>query len=232
MFEYQTVYNGYTALLAGLVSSVHCVAMCGPLSCAFGSRGEDDRASPSVVLSAYHGAKLFSYGVVGALAGGFGSSVLGFLESSQVALVVPWVLVLFFLGVAFRLDQWLPKPASLGRFYQAGTRRAGGLGRSLRAACIGLASPLLPCGPLYVIFGLCLFTGSAVRGAEFGLGFGLGTLPLLWLAQAGFMRAQFRLDANRLARLRRAVALLAALVLVWRLRASLGLEGAVEWLCA
>ncbi|MGB0344913.1 MAG: sulfite exporter TauE/SafE family protein, partial [Coraliomargarita sp.] len=84
----------------------------------------------------------------------------------------------------------------------------------------------------YVIFGLCLFTGSAVRGAEFGLGFGLGTLPLLWLAQAGFMRAQFRLDANRLARLRRAVALLAALVLVWRLRASLGLEGAVEWLCA
>ena len=35
MFDYQTVYNAYTVLIAGLITSVHCVAMCGPLSCAF-----------------------------------------------------------------------------------------------------------------------------------------------------------------------------------------------------
>ena len=35
MFDYQTVYNAYTALIAGLITSVHCVVMCGPLSCAF-----------------------------------------------------------------------------------------------------------------------------------------------------------------------------------------------------
>ena len=35
MFDYQTVYNAYTALIAGLITSVHCVAMCGPVSCAF-----------------------------------------------------------------------------------------------------------------------------------------------------------------------------------------------------
>ncbi|MBH78717.1 MAG: hypothetical protein CML15_03940 [Puniceicoccaceae bacterium] len=35
MFDYQTVYYAYTALIAGLITSAHCVAMCGPLSCAF-----------------------------------------------------------------------------------------------------------------------------------------------------------------------------------------------------
>jgi sulfite exporter TauE/SafE len=36
MFEYYTVYNAQTALVAGLITSVHCVAMCGPLACAWG----------------------------------------------------------------------------------------------------------------------------------------------------------------------------------------------------
>ena len=35
MFDHQTVYNAYAALIAGLITSAHCVAMCGPLSCAF-----------------------------------------------------------------------------------------------------------------------------------------------------------------------------------------------------
>lgn len=231
VFDYQTVYNGYTALLAGLVSSVHCVAMCGPLSCAFGPRGKENTSSETSALAAYHGAKLVSYGIVGALAGCFGSVVLGFLEESLIGIIVPWTLVVFFIGVAFRLNQWLPKPASMAKLYQASTQKFASRDRSLRAAGMGFVSPMLPCGPLYMIFGLCLFSGSAIRGAEFALGFGLGTLPLLWLAQAWFMGAQNRLNAKRMDRLRRFVALMAALVLIWRLRASLGLESAVDWLC-
>jgi sulfite exporter TauE/SafE len=176
-------------------------------------------------------AKLFSYGVVGALAGSLGGAVLAFLEASWLGLVIPWVLVGFFLAVATRLDRWLPKPAPLGNFYQASIRSVATRGRLLRAAFIGLASPLLPCGPLYIIFGLCLFSGSAARGAEFALGFGLGTLPLLWVAQVWLFRMQNGINTRHMERLRRVVALLAALVLIWRLRASLGLEGAVEWFC-
>lgn len=205
--------------------------MCGPLTCAFGPRSQEDTTSQTNALAAYHVAKLFSYGVVGALAGSLGGVVLSFLEASWIALVLPWILVSFFISVAVRLDRWLPKPTRIGKFYQASLRMIADRGRLLRASCIGLASPLLPCGPLYVIFGLCLFSGSAARGAEFALGFGLGTLPLLWLAQVWFMQLQNGLTAKRIDRIRRGVALVAALVLVWRLRASLGLEGAVEWLC-
>ena len=229
MFDYQTVYNAYTALIAGLITSVHCVAMCGPLSCAFTPTKAKD-VSPQLVLTCYHLAKLLSYAIVGTLAGAFGSVVIRLVSSSWLNLL-PWILVVFFLVVAFRLDRFFPKPVWLGRFYRKMTTRFSRLQKPLAAAVIGLASPLLPCGPLYMIFGLALFSGSALKGAEFAIGFGLGTLPLLWLAQSHFMRVQFKVTPMSLIRIQRSLALIAALVVAWRLRTTLGIEGAEDWVC-
>lgn len=229
MFDYQTVYNAYTALIAGLITSVHCVAMCGPLSCAFTPTKAKD-VSPQLVLTCYHLAKLLSYAIVGTLAGAFGSVVIRLVSSSWLNLL-PWILVVFFLVVAFRLDRFFPKPVWLGRFYRKMTTRFSRLQKPLAAAVIGLASPLLPCGPLYMIFGLALFSGSALKGAEFAIGFGLGTLPLLWLAQSHFMRVQFKVTPLSLIRIQRSLALIAALVVAWRLRTTLGIEGAEDWVC-
>lgn len=229
MFEYQTVYNAYTALIAGLITSVHCVAMCGPLSCAFApTRAED--ASPQIVLTSYHLAKLLSYALVGTLAGAFGSVVIQSVESSWLN-YLPWILVVFFLVVAFRLDRYFPKPIWLGAIYKQATARFTRLRKPTAAALIGFASPLLPCGPLYMIFGLALFSGSALKGAEFAIGFGLGTLPLLWLAQSQFMRVRLKVTPATLIKVQRCVALAAALVVAWRLRTTLGIEGAEDWVC-
>ena len=229
MFEYQSVYNAYTALIAGLITSVHCVAMCGPLSCAFAPTKAKD-ASPQLVLTCYHLAKLFSYAVVGTLAGAFGSVVIRSVERSWLN-YLPWVLVVFFLVVAFRLDRYFPKPIWLGSLYKKVTARFMRLRKPVAAAVIGLASPLLPCGPLYMIFGLALFSGSALKGAEFAIGFGLGTLPLLWLAQSHFMRVQLKVTPTTLIRIQRTLALIAALVVAWRLRTTLGIKGAENWVC-
>lgn len=229
MFDYQTVYNAYTALIAGLITSVHCVAMCGPLSCAFTPTKAKD-VSPQLVLTCYHLAKLLSYAIVGTLAGTFGSVVIRAVSSSWLNLL-PWILVVFFLVVAFRLDRFFPKPVWLGRLYRKVTARFNRLQKPLAAAVIGLASPLLPCGPLYMIIGLALFSGSALKGAEFAIGFGLGTLPLLWLAQSQFMRVQLKVTPMSLMRIQRSLALIAALVVAWRLRTTLGIEGAEDWVC-
>lgn len=229
MFEYQSVYNAYTALVAGLVTSVHCVAMCGPLSCAFSPSKSSD-AEPAVILTSYHLAKLLSYAIVGTLAGAFGSVVINTVEASWLNLL-PWILVVFFLIVAFRLDRFLPKPKWLGGYYRRVTARFGQLSKPVAAGLIGFASPLLPCGPLYMIFGLALFSGSALKGAEFAIGFGLGTMPLLWLAQSQFMRMNKRVTPSVLLRIQRVVALVAALVVAWRLRTTLGIEGAEDWVC-
>ncbi|MFP4069662.1 MAG: sulfite exporter TauE/SafE family protein [Verrucomicrobiota bacterium] len=229
MFDHQTVYNGYTALIAGLVTSVHCVGMCGPLSCAFAPSKPSD-ASPQLILTSYHLSKLLSYGVIGLLAGAFGGLVVRAVGESWLN-YLPWVLVVFFLAVGFRLDRHLPKPKWLGNAYARITRRFGRTRKPVTAAVIGLATPLLPCGPLYMIFGLAMFSGSALRGAEFAVGFGLGTLPLLWLAQSQFMRLNGRLNSAWLSRIQRTVAVVAALVVAWRLRTTLGIEGAEDWVC-
>ncbi len=229
MFDYQTVYNAYTALIAGLITSVHCVGMCGPLSCAFAPTQAKD-ASPQLVLTCYHLAKLISYAIVGSLAGVFGSVILRYVEASWLNLL-PWILVVFFLIVAFRLDRFFPKPVWLGGLYKRVTARFMRLQKPLAASIIGFASPLLPCGPLYMIFGLALFSGSGLKGAEFAIGFGLGTLPLLWLAQSQFMRVQLKVTPATLVRIQRVVAYIAALVVAWRLRTTLGIEGAEDWVC-
>jgi sulfite exporter TauE/SafE len=216
-------------MIAGLITSVHCVAMCGPLSCAFSPTRAND-ASPQLVLTSYHLAKLLSYALVGALAGVFGSVVIRVVERSWLN-YLPWILVLFFLVMAFRFDRFLPKPKWLGGFYRKATLRFAQMSKPVAAAMIGVASPLLPCGPLYMIFGLALFSGSGLKGAEFTIGFGLGTIPLLWLAQSQFMRLNQRVSSKWLLRIQRSVAFVAALVIAWRLRTTLGIEGAENWVC-
>ena len=101
----------------------------------------------------------------------------------------------------------------------------------MAASLIGFASPLLPCGPLYVIFGLALFSGSVWKGMEFAVGFSLGTLPLLWLAQSQFFKINQTARSSWLPKLQRGVAFAAALVIAWRLRTTLGIEGAEDWMC-
>jgi len=76
-----------------------------------------------------------------------------------------------------------------------------------------------------------LFSGSALKGIEFSVGFGLGTLPLLWLAQTQFMRMNQRAGMKWLPRIQRTMAFVAALVIAWRLRTTLGIEGAEDWVC-
>lgn len=229
MFEYQTVYNAYTAMVAGLITSVHCVGMCGPLSCAFAPARQSDASVP-VVLTSYHLSKLLAYAIVGGLAGGVGSQALSLLEESWLRFV-PWILVLFFVLVAFRLDRYFPKPKWLGGLYRRLSLRFQAMSKPVAAACIGLCTPLIPCGPLYMIFGLALFSGSALKGIEFAVGFGLGTLPLLWFAQTQFMRVHRSAGYKWLPIFQRVFALIAALVIAWRLRTTLGIEGAENWVC-
>ncbi len=212
-----------TAFLAGLVTSLHCAGMCGPLACALMPAAKDN-SDPQVVASVYHLTRLAGYTLLGALAGGVGRWPLMLLGES-VLRYLPWLLVVFFVAIAFRLDQRLPRLPLLGRAYAALLVRLRGGSRVRAAAALGAATPLLPCGPLYFLISLALLSGSALRGAETLLAFGLGTVPLLWLAQTNYHWIRAKLGPLWLARIQTALALAIAAVLVWRLRGTLGFDG-------
>lgn len=212
-----------TAFLAGLVTSLHCAGMCGPLACAVlpGPAGRGDAAT---VASAYHLTRLAAYAGLGALAGGLGRLPLHWL-GHDVVRWLPWLLVGFFVAVALRFDRRLPQVPGLGRLYLRLATRVRAGSRLGAAAALGAATPLLPCGPLYFVVTLALLSGSAARGAEVLGAFGLGTVPLLWLAQMNFSWLRARLGPAWLGRLQTALALGVALILTWRLRGTLGLGG-------
>jgi uncharacterized protein len=226
MIEFAAITGPGTAFLAGLVTSLHCAGMCGPLACAI-MPAPHERADAHTVSTVYHLSRLAGYGVLGALAGGLGRWPL-LLLSDSVLRYLPWLFVLFFVAVAVRFDQRLPKLSLLGRAYSwllGRLRGQGGHSRLRSAATLGLATPLLPCGPLYFLLSLAMLSGSALRGAETLLAFGLGTVPLLWFAQANFHWVRFKLGPVWLARAQTAIALAAALIISWRLRSTLGFPG-------
>ena len=212
-----------TAFVAGLITSLHCVGMCGPLACAIMPSARDD-SDPQTVSTVYHLSRLTGYAVLGALAGGLGRVPLTWLSQDAIR-YLPWLLVLFFVAVAVRFDQRLPRLPVLGRAYGWVAARLRGGSRVRSAAALGLATPLLPCGPLYFLVSLALLSGSAVQGAETLLAFGLGTVPLLWFAQTNYHWLRLKLGPVWLARAQSALALAVALIISWRLRATLGLPG-------
>ncbi len=221
--ELAAVNSPSAAFVAGLVTSLHCAGMCGPLSCTL-MPGRGDRSDPQLVSTTYHVTRLVGYAALGALAGGIGRAPLLFLSDSALRWL-PWVLVVFFVGLALRWDRHLPKIAALGKLTWKIQGWMRGRSRVEAAAALGFATPLLPCGPLYFIVSLALLSGSWLRGIEVMLAFGLGTVPLLWLAQTQFQWVRQRLSPLWLGRMRVTLALATAGIIGWRLRATLGFPG-------
>ncbi len=216
--EPEAINTVAAAFVAGCVTSVHCVGMCGPLACAVVPSQRD--SSPAVVATLYHLGRMIAYACVGALAGILGRAPLAWLSDSPVSLV-PWVLAAAFLLVGLGLEQKIPRPALLGKWLFRLRLRASAVRGESGAFLLGAGTPLLPCGPLYLMFGIALVSGSALRGAELCLAFSLGTVPLLWLAQSQFGVLQRRLGPGSLRKLQRSGALAAAVILAWRLRDTL-----------
>lgn len=218
MIEVTQITGPGAAFLAGMVTSLHCAGMCGPLACYLAPK-PGSQVPFAAVAATYQGCRILSYTFIGALAGGIGMVALGWVEIYQHSLArfLPWALVLFFMAVAFRMDKWLQPAGPLQRLFARLRLRTQKASPIAAGAGIGLLTPLLPCGPLYAVFGMALMTQSPVRGAEFLLTFALGTLPLLYLVQAGFNRWQGILTPKRILLLQRSVALATALVLGIRL---------------
>lgn len=213
----QVLDSSSVAFWAGMVTSLHCVGMCGPLSCAWAVSKRPGRLWPAA--TAYHGGRLLAYGLAGAAAGALGSLPSNWLPTSP-ALILPWVLAIAFGLLALGWDRRLPKlrlPSKALRCWQSLAMRQS---PTQRALMLGLATPLLPCTPLYLMLGLAMSTGRAGSGAAFAVSFAMGTLPLLATAQTQLHHLSLRLGPRQLRQLQQGLALMSALILLWRLRGT------------
>lgn len=203
-----------TAFLTGLLSGVHCMAMCGGVASALSmSRGRQAiriQADGAATLSggagiaarlpiqvAYSGGRILSYGMAGAVAGGIGGTVLltQSVLPAQIVLAVIANGLLMLLGLHLAgIGSWVARLERVGapvwRKIAPLARRFMPADTPARALATGLLWGWLPCGLVYSTLALALMSGSASHGALVMFAFGLGTLPNLVVAGLAIERLQ------------------------------------------
>lgn len=165
-----------TAFLTGLISSLHCVAMCGPLVAAL-PVGRLPQAQRWRAVGLYHTGRIATYSVLGALAGSLslGLHLMGWQR--PLAVLCGVVLLVGFVwqkGLPARL-RWTWLNNQLINTFQKTLRQPGWSG----FAGLGVLNGLLPCGFTYLALAGTLATNAPTAGASYMLLFGLGTLPAL-----------------------------------------------------
>ena len=168
--------------VTGLLTSVHCVAMCGGinLSQSVGTGEPSGKRLKAPLL--YNLGRVISYTVIGGIVGGIGS-VLFLSETLKVILLALAAVGMLLMGL--RMLGWLPwwLTPRMPRFLSAHLGKAGaGKGPLV----VGLLNGLMPCGPLQAMQLYALATGSVLTGALSMLLFYLGTVPLMLGAGALF----------------------------------------------
>ncbi|MBK1879286.1 sulfite exporter TauE/SafE family protein [Pelagicoccus mobilis] len=204
---------------AGALVSLHCVGMCGPLSCAL--IGQKKGASVLPSHGVYHLGRLISYSLLGALAGALGSQLVSWVGENP-ARFAPWAMAAFFVALAFNLDGLFTKWQAKSGVGRGLVQKAYRLSGHTRGFALGALTPLIPCGPLYLMLWATTMSGSAVQGMIVMASFAAGTAPLMLLAQSGWVWLSVRMDATKLAYLRRGLALVAVGLLC--LRAFVGTD--------
>lgn len=176
---------GYGVLfLIGLLTSIHCVAMCGGINlsqCVLKQpiRGGSKLANlrPSIL---YNLGRVISYTVVGGIVGGIGS-VVSFSGTAKgiVAILAGIFMVIMGLNM-LNIFPWLRKfnltmPKIFAR--KINEEKSQNIKSPLY---VGLLNGLMPCGPLQAMQLYALSTGSPLKGALSMLLFSLGTVPLMF----------------------------------------------------
>ena len=189
-----------TPLAIGLVGSLHCMGMCGPIVVALPLK-KHNLASKITGTLLYNLGRVVTYGTMGILFGllGKGISMAGFQRWTSIILGIAMIVSVLF-PIVFRekitLGNLLGGMAArlILRLKKLFTNRSYG---SLLG--IGLLNGLLPCGLVYVAIAGAVSTGGIASGAIFMALFGLGTIPLLLTATitSDFLGQRIRLKLQR-----------------------------------
>lgn len=170
----------YTAFVFGLISSLHCIGMCGPIAMMLPLE-RNNPAKKATQIFLYHLGRLIVYGTLGLLFGFLGKGL--YLAGIQQQLsVVVGVLIITIVVIPEKIfsNYNFSKP-----IYSIISKVKTGLGNQFKKKSskaiftIGLLNGFLPCGLVYA----ALFGAIAMQNEFYGFAYmilyGLGTIPMM-----------------------------------------------------
>ena len=170
----------WSALIFGLLGSLHCIGMCGPI--AFMLPVDRSHSVKKIVqISVYHLGRLFSYALIGFLFGLIGKSLYLFGIQQQLSIVIGVLMIILVITPAHLLNKYnFSKP--IHKFI---SKLKSTLGKSLKKKTadtfltIGFLNGFLPCGLVYMAVFASLTMQNLVYSSMYMVLFGLGTIPLM-----------------------------------------------------
>lgn len=171
----------YAAFLMGLMGSLHCLGMCGPIAFALPVR-TNVLYVKILKYGLYNIGRVATYTILGALIGivGKGFAFAGMQQTLSIAagVVIIFSAVLTYVSVhTFEMSSITNSIRSrLKSSFQFYFQKKGYTALFM----LGLLNGLLPCGMVYMAMLAALAGGSSLSGAVFMTGFGLGTVPMMF----------------------------------------------------
>lgn len=170
----------YSAFIFGLISSLHCIGMCGPIAMMIPVDSTNPTKKATQIIT-YHLGRLVAYATIGLLFGLVGKGF--FLAGIQQRLSI-------FIGVAMIITILTPERV-LANYnfskpvYRLISKIKMALGKQFKNRSyqslftIGVLNGFLPCGMVYVALFGAIAMQNVSLGITYMLLFGLGTVPMM-----------------------------------------------------
>ncbi|PCJ95307.1 MAG: hypothetical protein COA50_08840 [Flavobacteriaceae bacterium] len=170
----------YAAIILGLMGSLHCIGMCGPI--AFMLPVDRNNSLKKIIqISIYHIGRLISYGTMGLVFGFLGKGIYVFGMQQKLSIMIGGLMILVVLLPYKTFGKYnFSKPA-----FKLISKVKNKLGKELQKKTpdtfltIGFLNGFLPCGLVYMgLFG-AVAMGNPWKGSLYMVLFGIGTIPLM-----------------------------------------------------
>ncbi len=172
------------AFAIGLAGAGHCLGMCGGIAAALSLGG----AGNSATTLAYHGGRILSYTLLGALLGG----LAGAIEITAWLLGLRYLAGILLIAMGLYIADWWRGMTALERagshLWQPVQKFSGRwlpIRHPRQALMVGLCWGLMPCGLIYSSLAWATTAADPLRSALLMLCFGLGTLPAMLATSFG-----------------------------------------------
>jgi uncharacterized protein len=170
----------YSAFILGIISSLHCIGMCGPIAMMLPVDHKNETKKAAQIIT-YQLGRLSAYASIGLIFGllGRGLLIAGIQQNMSIFIGIAMI------SIALVPEKTFAKYNFSKPVYKIISKVKSSLGNQFKNKSyqsiftIGLLNGFLPCGMVYT----ALFGAIAMQSASFGiiymLLFGLGTVPLM-----------------------------------------------------
>lgn len=170
----------YSAFFFGLISSLHCVGMCGPIAMML-PVDRNNQAKKVVQIMLYHIGRLTAYSLLGLFFGLLGKGLFLAGIQQQLSIFIGIMMIIFVVIPEKVFAQYnFSKP-----IYKVIAKVKTSLGSQFKNKSfkslfiIGLLNGFLPCGLVYVALFGAIAMQSETLGVAYMFLYGLGTIPMM-----------------------------------------------------